>query len=144
MTGGFAERMQELADRVGNGNLEVTVTVDQVYAKYQHEGLDLRHPRGGRAKYLAGPLMESADSNLSNIADSILEDGGVRGAIDTAQHLINDVYLNAPVEFNDLKNSGSGRVTSDGHEVYSQPANVPRLTEEELKAKNRLRGRRAQ
>lgn len=136
--GSFQDRIDELI-AMAEGDLKGNVTVDQVYAKYQHERLDLKHPRGGKARYLADPLYQNASSYLQNIADSVLEDGGVRGMTESMQRLSNEVYLNAPVEFNDLKNSGHPSVTSNGVTVYDSPPNVPRLTEEELRAKGRLR-----
>lgn len=141
MGGDFGDRMRELRARVGNGDLVGKVEVNQVYAKYQHEGLDLRHPRGGRAKYLGAPLLENLDQYLQKVADSVLEDGGDSGMIESMQALSNQVYLNAPLEFNNLKNSGHPSVTSDGHVIYDEPPAVERLTEEQLKALNRTRGR---
>lgn len=38
----------------------LTVTFDEVYARYQHERRDLNHPRGGKAKYLEDPLKRNA------------------------------------------------------------------------------------
>ncbi|MEV4053037.1 hypothetical protein AB0J55_17780 [Amycolatopsis sp. NPDC049688] len=36
--------------------LAAAVSYDTVYARYQHERLDLRHANGRTAKYLEGPL----------------------------------------------------------------------------------------
>ncbi|RSD22256.1 hypothetical protein EIY87_09320 [Amycolatopsis eburnea] len=36
--------------------LTAAVSYDTVYARYQHERLDLRHANGRTAKYLEGPL----------------------------------------------------------------------------------------
>ncbi|WP_030149414.1 HK97 gp10 family phage protein [Mycetocola saprophilus] len=42
-----------------DGDLEVTVSFNTPYAVRQHEELGWSHPRGGRAKYLEGPLKEN-------------------------------------------------------------------------------------
>lgn len=137
--GDFAQRIGYLRQVVGAGNLEARVTVNQVYAKYQHEGLDLKHPRGGRAKYLGGPVLEHQRRWMQLVADKILVDGGRSGMIEVGKLLVNEVYLNAPVEFNDLKNSGACTVTHEGRVIYRQLPNVPRLTEAQLRAKDALR-----
>lgn len=36
------------------------ISFNTVYAAYQHERTDLRHPRGGNAKYLEGPVKQYA------------------------------------------------------------------------------------
>jgi hypothetical protein len=135
----FAERIQELIDRTPS-RIQGTVVVDQVYAQYQHEGLDLKHPNGGRAKYLGGPLMEKHLSYMQDLADSVLE-GQMPGAmIQTMEDLsTKGVYDNAPVEFADLKASGHPIVETDGGVIYDRPPMVHRLTEEELRAKGELR-----
>ena len=52
------------------------------------------------------------------------------------------VHDKAPREFDHLRRSAALTVTSDGAEVYHKPAEVPRLSEEELKALNRSRPHR--
>lgn len=51
----------------GSGDVDIAVTDDAVigtvsfntiYAARQHEELDWRHPKGGQAKYLEGPLLD--------------------------------------------------------------------------------------
>jgi hypothetical protein len=138
LMGDFQERIAEL-QAMTVGDLVGKVEVDQVYAKYQHERLDLKHPRGGRAKYLSGPLMENAPGYLQSVADGVLEDGGVEAMTGSMQLLSNEVFLNAPVELNDLRNSGHPSVTSDGVVVHDEAPNVTRLTEAQLRAKGRLR-----
>jgi hypothetical protein len=79
--------MQELSDKVGHGFLVGKVTVDQVYAQYQHERMDLRHPRGGQAKYLTDPLYQNRNAYLIQVAKTALEDGGLRGMATAMEHL---------------------------------------------------------
>lgn len=141
MAGDFGERIDELMERVGSGDLTGSVTVDQAYARYQHEGLDFAHPRGGQALYLQQPLMDHKDAYLQKLADGILDDGGKRAMIDAVEDLAEagGVATHAPVEFDDLRASGHPMVTSDGETVYDRAPRVARLSEEELKAKTKAR-----
>lgn len=141
MASTFGDRISELKDRVGHGDLTGSVVVDQVYARYQHEGLDLNHPRGGQAMYLRRPIMDHHEGYLRKIAETVLEDGGKRAMIEAAEDLAEDggVARYAPVEFDDLRASGHPTVTSDGETVYDRAPRVARLSEEELKAKTKAR-----
>jgi len=51
------------------------VGFDQPYARIQHERLDYRHPKGGKAKYLEDNLKDQATRYGDHLADS------VRGAL---------------------------------------------------------------
>lgn len=137
----FPERTRELRERTGydHGWLRGSVTVDQVYAHFQHERLDLHHPRGGRARYLASPLEHNAHGYLSDIADSYLDDGGREAMVRAMEDLSGQVETQAPVEFWDLRRSGHPQVTQGGRTVYDRPPLVRRLTEAELKIKSRIR-----
>lgn len=140
MAGDFGERIDELIGLMDGGeDLVGHVEIDQVYAAYQHEGLDLRHPRGGQAKFLEGPLFEGVDSTLSEVAGSFLHDGGLEGMSDAVEDLSTRAEALTPVEFHDLADSGHPSVTVGDAVVYDRPPVVPRLTEEQLKAKARLR-----
>ena len=135
----FDKRMRELSERVGEGNLTGTVEVDQVYARYQHEGLDLNHPEGGQAKYLEAPLYADHNGMLERLAGNVLE-GDLEGAmIDNMEGLSNRVYELAPFEFGDLKASGHPKVTNGDEVAYDRPPNIHRLTPLELEAKAELR-----
>jgi hypothetical protein len=136
----FDQRMSDLAERVGDGALTGTVEVDQVYARYQHEGLDLKHPGGGRAKYLEQPLYDRHRDYLQRLADDVLGAGFLTDAmVDNMESLSLEVYDNAPWEFHDLRASGHPKVTSGGMVLYDRPPNVHRLTGPELRAKSHLR-----
>lgn len=56
---------------VDEGALTAAVSYDTVYAKYQHERLDLRHAQGRTAKYLEGPLNEEVATVEAIIAAEI-------------------------------------------------------------------------
>jgi hypothetical protein len=129
----FADRIRELAEMVGDGPLDGTVEVDQVYAQYQHEDLTLNHPRGGEARYLANPMYDGYRGYLQQIAGALLVEGPAGQMADAMEHLSDQVEEHAPVEFSNLRQSGHPTVTSNGEVVYDRPPIQRRLTEEELK-----------
>lgn len=138
MTGTFSERIGALRHMVGDGQrLQGTVTVDQVYAKYQHERAELHHPRGGSAFYLRNPLMDHSRDYLEDYAKTVLTDGGQPAMKRSMEHLSDQVELTAPVEWNDLRKSGHPSVEQGGRTIYDRAPKAARLTAEELKAKSR-------
>lgn len=138
MTGTFGERADALKSMVGE-SITAHVIVDQVYAHYQHERMDLRHPRGGEAKYLERPFFDHYSYYLRDYADTVLLDGGANAMKRSAERLSDEVELHAPREFGDLLRSGHPVVTQGGRTVYDRPPKQHRLTEQELRVKNRLR-----
>jgi hypothetical protein len=134
----FVSRMTELAERVGIGDLVGRVIVDQRYAQIQHEALDYRHPRGGHAKYLEGPLLRDRDIFFEEVARTVLDDGGKAGMITAVESLCGSVAIEAPVLWGDLRRSGHPIVTSDGRPVYDRSPEARRLTDAELDAKARM------
>ena len=140
MAGDFGERIDQLKERVGSGALTGSVVCDQVYAAVQHNELSYRHVRGGQALYLQQPLMERKDEYLQRIADGILDDGGKQAMIDAVERLAEDdgIAKLAPVEYNDLRDSGHPSVTEGEATVYDREPRQHRLSEDELKAKYRL------
>lgn len=142
MGGDFGSRIDDLLDAVGDGKLEGKVVVDQVYAKYQHERMDLVHPRGGQAKYLTAPLMAKMRSYVQELADNVLH-GSLKGAmIKNVEDLATkQVFDYAPREFEDLRESGHPMVNDDGIPEYDRAPLVHRLTAGELRVKDRLRSR---
>ena len=135
--------MKELDRIVGHGNLIIKIVVDQIYAKYQHESLDLKHPRGGGGKFVTRTLFTEYRGIYRGLArDALRPRGLVSAATVGAEKLSKGVYKNAPHEFNDLRNSGHPTVKDAGRIVYDRPPVVKRLTQSQLKAKDRARGRR--
>lgn len=129
--------IQDLIRRTSGPEVTATVTVDQVYAKYQHESLDLQHPRGGRAKYLEAPLYENRERWLQRFADRLLRsrENVAHQWAGLGRSLVAEVAREAPVEFGDLRASG-GLVVREGAEVVlEEPAVMHRLSEEEIRAK---------
>ena len=139
MTGSFQAKMNQLDAMVGHGEVEGKVIVDQVYAKYQHERLDLRHPGGGGPKYLGGPLLIQFREYYDRIADHVLDAGPVAPMIANVEDLSLQVFENAPFEFGDLRASGHPVVKDNGAVVYDRAPNCHRLSREELRAKGHLR-----
>jgi hypothetical protein len=140
MAGGdFVERAEELRERMGDGILEGNVTVDQVYALYQHEGADFNHPRGGEAFYLARPLLEGQDIMLGAFA-AVLDghETAVDVMIGNMMGLADTTPIKAPVEFNVLRQSASPAVIDNGAEVFKLPPAMPRLTQAELNEIRRI------
>jgi hypothetical protein len=136
-TGTFDARIDELRKMVGSGRITASVRVDQAYAHRQHEELTWRHPRGGEALYLQKPLMENFHSYIEDYARTVLDDGGQEAMKRSAEHLSDEVEMHAPREFFDLMRSGHPKVEQDERTIYDRPPKVPRLTEEELRAKSR-------
>src|SRR3954463_11740392 len=76
----FEEGPRELEEKVGHGDLEGKLVVDQVYAASQHNGywvtgplaghVITNHPRGGQAHFLEEPFFEKAEHYMANIADA--------------------------------------------------------------------------
>lgn len=132
----FAERIDQLKEMVGSGDLTGMVEVDQRYAAIQHNSLDFRHPRGGQALYLSQPLMTHRDRYLQHYADRVLSDGGEGAMAENMEDLAEEggVATHAPVLYSNLRASGHPSVTSDGKTVYDRPPRQRRLTDEELKA----------
>lgn len=140
MSATFAERCRELRHQIGcPERIVASVEVNQVYAHYQHEHLEFRHPRGGQAKYLETPLMLSYRLYLAMIARGLLSDGGHRAMSRSMEDLSDQVEVYAPREFGDLMRSGHPSVRVGVRTVYDRPPKQHRLSEQELKIKARLR-----
>lgn len=104
----------------------------------RHEDLSLHHPRGGHAKYLEQPLFSHYRNYLADYARTVLLDGGGHAMERSMEHLSGELKIHAPILFNHLRRSGHPIVTKDGVTVYDRPPEVPRLTEEQLRAQSRL------
>lgn len=134
--------IQQLIDNTGGPDIKASVVVDQVYAELQHEALEFRHPRGGRAKYLESPMFEGHRNWIQAFAEHLLLKQGTaerRWAVHVGRPLRDVVKKNAPVEFGDLRQSASLRVTAGGTVVLDEPAEQPRLSDASLEAKDHLR-----
>ena len=126
----FVDRTLFLESEVGHGDIVAGCTVDQPYAQDQHETLDYEHPRGGRARYLGGPLLEHNLENMEYIARHVivplgsdLEDAMIEIAETMAYDYVGE---EAPVLTTALRRSGSPWVHSNGAEVFYRPPAAPR------------------
>ena len=138
MTGTFSERIAALRHLTGDGaRLTGVCTVDQRYAMYQHERVELHHPRGGGPFYLRKPLFDSYRDYLSDYARTVLHDGGQPAMKRSMNHLSDQVEITAPREWGDLRLSGHAKVTLGDRVVYDRAPKAARLTAQELKAKSR-------
>lgn len=151
----FFARMDELQAMVGDDHLIGACEVDQVYAHRQHEELTWHHPEGGQAKYLEGPFIGGIEDHMRRLAKTMLDTTGPRaGMAEVAEEMAAAVFEHAPFEFGDLRASGHPFVVDGGHvetveagktditggqTVYDRPPAVPRLSEEELRAKGDVR-----
>lgn len=135
----FAARVSRLQKKVGDGDLTGHVVVDQRYAKYQHESLDLRHPNGGQAKYLWEPLFSSRNEMVRRLARNVLRGNLNQAMVQNVEDVASDVFDHAPVELADLRRSAEPSVRDEGQLTYFRPATRRRLTDAELAAKSRLR-----
>lgn len=141
MTGDFQQKCKELLKNVGDKKLEGKVVVDQVYAKFQHESLDLKHPRGGGGKFLTRALISNYRGIFRGLARDAYRPLGLNSAMITGMEKIaRGVYQNAPHEMNDLRNSAAPSVKDRGRFIYNRPAVRKRLSKSQLKAKDRARG----
>jgi len=136
MADDFFERIDELIEAVGSGHLVGGVEVDQVYGHRQHEETTWKHPRGGEWGYLTKPFMENIDRYMHRLADlAVVPEGSDlrKAMIDNVEHLSDQVAIRAPIEFDNLRQSGHPTVTSDGEVVYDRAPKQERLTPEQLK-----------
>lgn len=141
MTRRAVDGITELIERTGGPKIKATITVDQPYAQDQHETLHYKHPRGGRAKYLEGPLMEGNAERLQHFADNLLDEDTTaeREWAKVGRDVQDAVSQNAPVEFNDLRQSAGLVVRTGSKIVADEPALQGRLFDEELDAKDNMR-----
>jgi hypothetical protein len=133
---------RRIQEQVGSGWLTGKLRVDQIYAKYQHERLDLAHPHGGGAKYLERPLNANHSDYFQRLAGSILEGDPARTMAECMEALNTAMSAAAPVDLNNLRRSGNPKVFDNGREVYNRPAWQRRMSDHELRALRRGRGRR--
>lgn len=140
--GTFQDRIDYLIEQVGKAHLKGTVEYNQIYAHYQHEHPDFKHPQGGKAFFLRDPLFAGVNEAMAHLADrAILPEGSkIQTAMaDNMEKLSTRARDESPVEFGDLRDSGHPVVVSDGRTIYDRAPVAHRLTEQELKSKAKLR-----
>lgn len=127
--------------QVGEGNLTGKLTVDQAYAKYQHERTDLAHPRGGSAYYLRDALQARHGLYLRKVAKAFLSGDPEKAMADAMESLDRAMAAQTPRLFGNLRRSGHPQVYSRGRKVYDRLPVRRRMSEAELRAQRR-KGRR--
>lgn len=126
--GTFDERIEELADAVGEGDLTAELVVDQAYAEVQHEREDYHHTVG-QAHYLEEPMMAMSGEFMEHLAESAITADGSElffGMRDVSERLSRIVEDYAPQDTGELYLSGSPRTIDNGVERYHRPPYIPR------------------
>lgn len=54
----------------GTDGLNVAIVANSVYAEYQHEGVELNHPKGGEAKWMERVMSENAAQYKRKLAEA--------------------------------------------------------------------------
>lgn len=147
---GFLRRIDHLADAVGHGVLETGITMNQRYARYQHEDPTLAHPQGGKDHFLTDPLYARSGQMVGALADAAITRDGSRlteEATVQAEEWAAASVAQTPKEWGDLANSHAPYVLDNGEAAYERPPKARRLTDAELALKSRWgasrsRGRR--
>lgn len=138
----FVDSMGSLIRQMPKSSVKGRIVVDQVYAHYQHAGLDFHHPQGGEALYITTPLFQKGERYLRFVGAHVVNSAGrielQRAMEEVVEDLSDEVFQRAPREFHDLRESGNPIVEVDGVEVYNRPPHVGRLSEVELRMKGRL------
>jgi hypothetical protein len=116
-----------LAEQVGDGPLVGRYVVNQRYAAYQHVHEGLNHPRGGGPNYVSAPLKARHKAWYRRIAGGLLSGQAPARMAEAMEDLDQQVTRLAPVDLNNLRQSGAVTVLSGGRPVYSRPPRVPRL-----------------
>jgi hypothetical protein len=124
--GDFDERIGVLIERIGYGDVEGMVEVNQSYAHRQHEHLEYHHPRGGQAMYLTAPLTERWPGYLEKLAAAALDGDLSETMAECMEDLSGQVAVRAPIEDGELRGSGHPTVRKGGAVVYDRPPLVPR------------------
>lgn len=135
--GTFGARMNELANQVGRGKITAKVTVDQIYARRQHQTADYAHPGGGEAFFLRNALMSTYSEALQRVAMTLFNGNIQREFIDYAERLDSARQDRTPIELGNLRGSGRAEVLVGGAYIYRRPARVGRLSRRELNARKR-------
>lgn len=135
----FVNQARKLAREIGGGKLTGRIVFDQPYAAKQHEELSFRHPHGGGAKYLTMALYHNYNEAYADLARYLFDmDIRVHMAVVT-ESIQENAAQRAPVEFNDLRRSGSVAVTDGQSLVYEREAKQSRLSESQMRRKDALR-----
>lgn len=140
MPGTFQEKTARWMDNPGGGRLVGKITIDQVYARYQHERR-LHHPRGGGPKFLTRALVGEVNRGMQTLASATL-----RGDLNIAmtrvtERVVQRAIRDEPKEFGDLAKSATVKTIDRGAIVYERRGEH-RLSEKEIEARRAGRRRK--
>jgi len=131
MAGTWRSRLDELEHRVGVGELEGLIVVNQPYAAYQHVHQELNHPRGGGPNFVSEPLLSHAREFTAHLADGVLDGTLDEKMADNMEKMADEVFSRAPVDLTPLRSSGHPIVRSNGAVVYDRAPLAPRVSARE-------------
>lgn len=138
MAGTFLRRTEELSRRVGHGRIEASVKIDQIYAEYQHNIPELRHPTGGKAFFLTDALIGNFPRWYQQIANHLYSPLGVNHwMIRISDNFASQTKRRMPYFLGDLSRSTQPRVKQGGAFIYEGSAKG-RMSKNTLRAKARL------
>lgn len=120
--------MTELKRLVGDGTIESSVRVNQIYARRQHQGTHLNHPAGGEALFLRKALMSTHREHLARVAMTIFRGNVQAEFIRYAERMATESKRRTPVELDNLRQSDSTKVKVQGRIIYNRPAKQKRLS----------------
>lgn len=139
--GTWRQRLAVLERNVGDGDLAGQYAIDQRYAAYQHNTEGLNHPRGGGPRYVSIPLEARHQEWYRGIARGLLDGAAPARMAEAMDDLDSQVRVLAPVDENDLRQSGQYTVTDGGAPIIQRAPDVGRLTDAQLREKSRRRRR---
>jgi hypothetical protein len=139
--GTFMARTDILLQNPGGGKLVGHIVIDQVYARYQHERAYLKHPHGGGSKFLTRALVDEGPRGLQSLATATLRgDQNIVMSRVTERIVARAVRLE-PKDMGDLAKSATVTTIDRGRIVYRRRGEG-RLTDKQIEAKRRRRGRK--
>lgn len=124
MAGTFSARTRQLQEEVGDGDLEMKLTVHQPYAAAEHVRYWYSHD-DGMAGYVETPYEMELPMMMMRLAAGVLG-GNLRGtAIDVVQMFEDMVQTYAPTLSSTLKNSCNLDVLDKGALIYHKEQTAP-------------------
>lgn len=136
MADDWRSRLDELERRVGIGELEGLIVVNQPYAAYQHVHQELNHPRGGGPNFVSEPLVGNAREFTANLADGVLDGTLNERMARNMEKMADEVFERAPVDLTPLRSSGHPIVRDNGAVVYDRAPLAPRITARERRRRS--------
>ena len=112
----FEEGIDELLEATPVGFLVGSVEMDQVYAHYQHEHPEFKHPRGGQAFFLRDALYTQIDMIMTALALSVTKKRLPQAMAEGMERVSDLAYQLSPVEYTPLRRSTHPTVALGDHD----------------------------